>query len=60
VEELYCNFEDLILVYSHHHYEVSESEVANLDVLLIVNNCELKPLVLIFEKFTVKVGDSSS
>lgn len=59
VEELDCDFEDLVLVDAHHHQQVPESKVTYLHKLFIAKHCLAKPTVLVAEEFRVEVGDAS-
>lgn len=59
MEEIYGNFEDLILIYLHHHQKVSETHLADLNAFFTASHCLLQPLVLALEELGVKVGYSS-
>lgn len=59
MEELNGDLEDLIVIQFHHHQEILEASLTDLDALVITIHCQLKPGILTFEKLGVKVDDSS-
>lgn len=59
MEEIYGDFEHLILIDLHHHQQVSEPHLADLDALLATGHCLLQPLVLTLEELRVEVCNAS-
>lgn len=57
LKEFYCDFENLILVDFHHHYQVFEAILTNLNILFVASNCCIEPKVLSFEELAVKIGN---
>jgi len=59
MEKLNSDFKDLIFIDFHHHNQVPEAVIANLNTFLVVYDCKLDPGVLILKKFAIKVGNPS-
>ena len=57
MEEIYGYFKDLIVINFHHHYDIAETDPANVDSILVTRHCLLKPFILIFEKLRIEVSD---
>lgn len=58
VEKLNADFEHLIIVNSHQHQQVHETELTDLNQVWVALNCELKPLGLFLEELAKKITDS--
>lgn len=59
MEEVNRNLKHLVLIYLHHHKQISKSKQTYLDTFLATSNRPLHPTVLILKKLRVEVSDAS-
>ncbi len=59
MKEIDGDLEDLVLVYLHHHQDVSKSHMAYLYALFTSSHCLLKPVMLILKELGIEVSYSS-